>query len=147
MDKIRNKLLEVFRQFTANSTGLLIIEVLVKWGYERVRADLNPDEREPVYRFWYRLKEVSSDFNFVTCPHQFAEGTLQLSRQEAMQKAAFILIELQQIPYEESIEELVSASYSWVSCCMMEQYKTEEESEQSVKQRFCMDWAIGVGII
>lgn len=147
MDEIRNKLLEMFRQFTASSTGLLIIEALVKWGYERVGAGLNSDEREPAYRFWYKLKDVSSNFNFDPCPHQFAEGTLQLSRQEAMQKADLLLIELHRIPYEESIEELVLAFYLWLSCCTLQQYKTKEESEQTVKQRFCMDLAIAFGII
>lgn len=147
MNAIHNKLLDMFQQFTAKSTGLLIMQVLVKLGYERVNAGLSSDERDAAYRFWYKLKEIFSNFNFDTCLHPFAEGTLQLSDQEVTQKSDLLLSELQQLPYEESINELASASYLWLSCCTLEQYKTEEESEQAVKQRFCMDWAIALGII
>ncbi len=147
MDNIRNKLLDIFRELTAKSTGLLVIEVLVKWGYKRTNTGHSSDEREPAYRFWYKLKEISSDFNFGPCFDLFVEGTLQLDNQEATQKSDLLLIELQQLPYEESINELASACYLWLSCCRLEQYKTEYETAQDAKKRFCTDWAIALGIV
>lgn len=91
MENHNAQLLNLFRQYTAKSIGRLIIEVLVKWGRERIKPGIGTDEREPAYRFWYKLQELSSNFDFDSCSQAFTEGTVLLSSEEATQKSDMIL--------------------------------------------------------
>ena len=147
MQSLTDQLIAKFRLLTATSVIQLTIQLVVALGYKIKKAGLSDDEREPAYRFWYKLEELSSDFDFNTSDvEQFGEGSNNLSYKELSDMGNELLLQLNKYPYKEAIEQLATATYLWLLSCDLSNYKENNETNDEAKFSFCKGWVQTMGI-
>ena len=148
MKNFYNLLLSKFKKYTFSSSDELIKEMLVDVGRNCLQEKLTTDEREPAYRFWYRLRELSSGFKFnELCLDLQEDGSVVLSKQELTREKDFLIAEFSKYSYQDALEELTLASYRWLLCCRMEQFRKKGKNEQDAKLRYCKEWGLDMGVV
>ncbi len=147
MRRFRRLLYTKLMQLTFSSAEDLLLGLLVDLGYQRLAQHVTTDEREPAHRFWYKLEERSSDFTFnESCPEQTVGLLIALSNSELEQEKHRLIAEFLKVPYDDGMEQLTLAAYSWLLCSNMESFKRPEESVQAAKLRYCKELALDLGV-
>jgi hypothetical protein len=146
MTILHDKLLSVFQESSAKSTGLLIMEVLFYWGKRRKNAGLSDDEREMAYRFYMKLQEHSPSFRYDECSNKFGESPNTLTFAEADTRAKELLNLLEEYPFETATDQFTLAAYDWLCCCDFQHFKEPGQTEQEAKLWLVRGWVDGLGV-
>ncbi len=87
MEEFYNQLASKLKKYTFSSFDDLIKETLVTIGNLRLKDKLTFDEHEPAYKFWYRLDELSSGFQFrEICQEEVRDDLIELSKESYRMK-------------------------------------------------------------